>query len=102
VDDANLTEPKFVIQMTDLEVTAGQTAKYTVKVEGVPDPTVAWLKENEPIKGDRRRVISQADGGVHCLTIHRCVASDDAEYRCQATNSEGIAVSRADLFVDPS
>lgn len=87
--------------MSDLEVTTGQTATFKVKVEGQPEPSITWFKENEPIKGDRRRVIGQLNGGEHTLTIHRCLSNDDAEYRCQATNTEGVAMSRADLFVDP-
>uniref|UniRef100_A0A182NFQ7 Ig-like domain-containing protein n=1 Tax=Anopheles dirus TaxID=7168 RepID=A0A182NFQ7_9DIPT len=62
-----------------------------VNVHGVPKPTIAWLKDGEPITLGEKLLINREPNGVYQLCIHKPVPADCGVYECRAVNSAGTA-----------
>ncbi|EFO22762.2 hypothetical protein LOAG_05722 [Loa loa] len=71
-----------------MQVNEGRTAIINCPVFGSPEPTIAWLKNGQPLgTGSRHAVLN----GGRQLEISDTSATDDARYTCIATNDIGLA-----------
>ncbi|XP_048587479.1 hemicentin-2 isoform X1 [Nematostella vectensis] len=89
--------PKFLESLKP-EETRNETDNLTLtcKLEGKPQATVVWLKDNTELKPDIRLIITQpslVDSGESTLTIINLDRSDEASYKCRANNTVGIVTS---------
>jgi hypothetical protein len=85
--------PAITTQPSNLTVTAGGTATFTIAVTGNPTPTIQWKKGTTNISGANSTT----------YTINNVQASDAGSYSATATNSAGsITSSAATLTVNPS
>ena len=93
------TAPEFIKPLKKVEVVDGSAAKLECWVHGKPEPSIEWLKDDEPVKPSKR-VKTYFDSEVSRLTISDTVADDEGEYKCVATNEHGTASSSAEVLVN--
>lgn len=72
---------------------SGETVDFECSVIGSSNPTVTWLKDNEPLKDDDRYTITEES-----LSIKSVEPQDAGKYTCYAENSEGV--DQADAYLD--
>ncbi|KAM9470410.1 vascular endothelial growth factor receptor kdr-like [Clarias gariepinus] len=87
--------PWFVQNLTSQEVNTSSTLTLTCLVHGAPAPSITWYKENIPIKEGPG--ITLMENGE--LIIQRVKKEDEGMYKCQASNSIGVATSSAVITV---
>ncbi len=77
--------PNIITQPTNVTVTAGETAAFTVSATGIPDPVYQWLQNgtNAPY----------ASANNATLTIPNAQAGDAATYSVMVSNSVGVITS---------
>ena len=93
------TEPCFVMQLEDEQVTEGEGVKLKVKVDGIPKPEISWLKDGKPLRlSDRVKTYEEDD--IIVLEITKTELEDEADYSCIARNAAGEAETVTELLVD--
>ena len=74
----------------------GETAIFNCTVDGNPEPSIDWKKDNVTLDITADPDLSQSNSGqVHFLTIQNVHRSDEGQYRCVANNSIGSATSES-------
>uniref|UniRef100_A0A0M3IE08 Hemicentin-1 n=1 Tax=Ascaris lumbricoides TaxID=6252 RepID=A0A0M3IE08_ASCLU len=71
-----------------VQVNAGRTSVINCPVMGSPEPSIAWLKNGQPLAADEKHML--LNGGRQ-LQISDTTLQDDARYTCIATNDIGLA-----------
>lgn len=69
-------------------VILGFPAVLHCEVEGIPLPTITWLKENQPIVSSPQLTYTQ---GGQSLRVAAARGEDAGTYTCRATNPAGTA-----------
>lgn len=94
--------PQFVKCLEDVEVVDGQEVMLFCVVTGKPMPTVTWYHNNQNIAKNEEYVFTcdRQTGHVY-LVILDCLADDEGEFRCVATNAAGQAVTKCKLRILP-
>lgn len=75
------------------------TVRMTCEFEGVPTPSVTWIKDGEEVKSNGRIKIK---GDLGTLLISQSTARDSGIYQCWAENAAGRAGMIIRLFIEPS
>ena len=78
--------PKIDTFPSDTTVVEGEGVYFKVKVSGVPQPTVTWYHNGEPVEEDYAREI-ESDGS---LTIPSAELKHSGVYKAVVDNSQGI------------
>lgn len=104
-------KPVFLSQLSPVAVTSGETARFTVKVSGMPKPTVQWSHNGKVIKSSSiYKLIEEKE--EYTLVITQVTSEYEGEYSCTATNRFGqttcttylevkkIDVSQAERWVE--
>ncbi|XP_056891797.1 myomesin-2 isoform X8 [Takifugu flavidus] len=93
--------PDFIIALRPHTVWEKTPIKLFCTVQGNPRPIVKWYKEGVPVDplSTPGKYKIESKYGVHSLVISRCAVSDTAEYSAVATNSHGVATSKATVIV---
>ena len=99
VDEEHQTKPEFVEKMKDLNTFEGDSAVFSVKVQGYPQPEVKWFTSDREITSDERFVVDSVADGRHTFTIKDCDTKDKGRYKCVASNVVGKVVCSAGLTV---
>ena len=75
----------------------GETAIFNCTVDGNPEPSIDWTKDNVTLNITADPDLSQSNSGkVHSLEIKNIYRSDKGQYRCVANNNSiGSATSLA-------
>ena len=93
-------KPEFVEKMKPANVTEGEAARFDVRVEGNPLPSVDWFKGKDKLADEGRYVMDDnEEDGRFTLIIEDTLSEDAGTYKCVATNEEGQATSKATLAV---
>lgn len=90
--------PQILTQLRDDEVDEGCRYEFSARINGKPEPKIAWLKDGIDVKSNmdyRQEYIN----GVATLVIEESFIEDTAEYTVKATNVGGSATSSANLIV---
>lgn len=90
--------PDFIDRPLSQVKPTAQTARFECTVDGIPAPSVQWLKDGQPLYINGR--IKLKTGNV--LVISQTVTSDSGIYQCMATNIVGTNVASARLLVNTS
>jgi len=94
--------PQFVKCLEDMEVLDGQEVMLFCVVEGEPMPTVTWYHNEKNIMKNEEYVFTYDRQTGHLyLVILDCLADDEGEFCCVATNAAGQAVTRCKLRILP-
>lgn len=69
----------------------GQTAVFTCRVEGSPQPSVSWMRDDQEIDVDGEKYQLMDDGS---LMIQNTSPDDSGYYECMAKGQDGVIKSR--------
>ncbi|XP_078118981.1 titin-like [Sander vitreus] len=81
-------KPVFLSQLAPAAVTSGETARFTVKVSGLPKPTVQWSHNGKVIKSSSIYKLIETKE-EYTLVITQVTSEYEGEYSCTATNRFG-------------
>jgi hemicentin len=84
-----LTKPKIDSKPQDIQVNIGETAELNVKLSGVPQPNIQWLKNGQPFNIDNKRIKTIEKDDSCSLIIDKAQLDDKASYTLKATNKAG-------------
>lgn len=79
-------------------IKAGTTLSLPVNTSGIPNPTVTWLLDEEPVEKSARISIETVDDKT-TLTIKNTALDDTGLYTVEAENKVGKAVAEFDVNV---
>ena len=66
----------------------GEVAVFNCLVEGNPQPSIKWTKNNNVLNIEADPDLSETlSGNNHSLTVQNVYRSDEGQYRCVANNS---------------
>ncbi|XP_070615774.1 vascular endothelial growth factor receptor kdr-like isoform X2 [Erythrolamprus reginae] len=91
------TVPYIMENFTNLEVNVSGTIVLECKVNGIPKPAIAWLKNGHPIAP-----ASGISMENNTLVIERVKKDDEGHYECQAINEMGQDSTRAFIKIEGS
>lgn len=99
-DAGDQIKPAFIAGLYNRSVEVGKPIELSVRVNGLPEPTLAWLHNSQKID-DTSDGIEIIDNGNECFALRLNAASIDhaGEYRAIATNAVGTASTNAILTV---
>ncbi|XP_069890339.1 hemicentin-1 [Dipodomys merriami] len=83
-------------QPTEVIVTRGKSISLQCEVQGIPQPTVTWMKDGRPLT--KGRGVEIVDRG-RSLQLKNTYVSDTGRYVCIAVNVAGMADRKYDLSV---
>ncbi|XP_036128071.1 hemicentin-1 [Molossus molossus] len=83
-------------QPTEIVVTRGKSISLECEVQGIPQPTVTWMKDGRPLTKGRGMEILD-DGRI--LQLKNIHVSDTGRYVCVALNVAGMTDRKYDLSV---
>nr|XP_023671298.1 obscurin [Paramormyrops kingsleyae] len=100
-----LVPPRFLERYPNRTVKSGASITMSVKVEGSPQPSVTWLKEESAedvlwIKPDTPGYKMASSGRQHSLILMDVSKTHTGTYTCIATNQAGQSVCTARLEVE--
>lgn len=75
-------------------ITWGQSAKFTCRVRGNPQPSVVWLRNAVPLFSSHRMQLSRK-----ALRLSSVGPEDEGIYQCMAENEVGSAQAMIQLRV---
>uniref|UniRef100_A0A8C0HDU6 Immunoglobulin-like and fibronectin type III domain-containing protein 1 n=1 Tax=Chelonoidis abingdonii TaxID=106734 RepID=A0A8C0HDU6_CHEAB len=88
--------PRFLVQLKPHVVTTAFDCHMSCAVGGYPKPKITWYKDGRNLSEDPT-FFSTNDFGVCCLVIPGVTKRDEGEYKLEATNELGHAVSKGIL-----
>ena len=91
--------PVFIMPLENQTATEGQPMQLDVRVSGIPEPEVSWIKDDRPVRIGER-IHAEEKGDLFSLKISDVDIEDEGTYTCQATNAAGTATSKAELNVE--
>lgn len=89
----------FTEVLQPVEVVEGSSAKLQCRVSGVPEPSIEWFKDNEPVNEDKR-IKMRFDGELSTLKILTTELEDEGSYKCVAKNEFGSAWCASELLIN--
>ncbi|XP_053165917.1 brother of CDO isoform X2 [Hemicordylus capensis] len=84
--------PEVRMELSQQIITWGQSAKFTCKVRGNPQPTVVWLRNAVPLFSSHRMQLSRK-----ALRLSSVGPEDEGIYQCMAENEVGSAQAMVQL-----
>lgn len=96
--DKKMSRPNIIEKLKDIKGVEGEEARFNIKVDGYPKPTVDWYVGPNLLIDGRKHNRTES-GNTYSLTITDLDEGDVGLYKCVATNEEGKAESRANLDV---
>ncbi|XP_056645716.1 leucine-rich repeats and immunoglobulin-like domains protein 2 [Diorhabda sublineata] len=92
-------KPSFIKKMVDKEVSAGEHVVLQCLAEGIPKPTITWLKDGELIIPTERHFFIHEN---QMVIIVDSVQTDSGNYECRLNNSIGEESGRSRIVVKPN
>ena len=100
-EEAAPEAPRFITELNSFKVMDGQEIKFKIQVTGRPKPDVIWYHNNQVIEENPDFTLTYTqETGEALLHIIEVFPQDSGEYRCEATNIAGTAITRATLDVE--
>ena len=93
--------PEFTWGLISLKVMDGEEVKFRCEVIGKPMPEISWFHDDVPIAENQDfKLTYDMESGACTLLIVEVFPQDAGEYRCEAVNIHGKAVTRAILEIE--
>ncbi|KAL1456666.1 hypothetical protein WDU94_001379 [Cyamophila willieti] len=90
---SNNKAPKFMEGLKSSQATVNEEFKFTVQVSISPEPKVSWYRDDQQVvESDNIRILKETLGLCH-LKIHKLEMTDQAEWKCIATNDFGQSIT---------
>ncbi|ERL94810.1 hypothetical protein D910_12084 [Dendroctonus ponderosae] len=93
-----LQRPQLIHGPEDRELPAGEPIVLQCMAQGVPKPTVTWVKDGELIMATERHFFIAEN---QLIIIVDSVHNDSGIYECHLNNSQGEEVGRSRVVVKP-
>ena len=93
-----ISRPVFTKKLKDVTVEEGSKIELLVEVEGHPEPTVKWTKDNMVVRDGGRIKIEKSEGRCK-LTIDNANKNDKGTYCCCAKNSNAEVKTSCVVFI---
>nr|XP_006823021.1 PREDICTED: titin-like [Saccoglossus kowalevskii] len=90
--------PYFVMKLSDNDMIEGQTVRFDIKFEGVPEPEVTWYREGTEIQSSDKYHIQKASN-YSSLIIPEVFVGDAGVITVQLVSDSGTATCSARLTV---
>lgn len=90
--------PDFKVKLKPLDVTEGDQARLTVKVDGLPKPDIQWYCGTKKIHEDEKYIVEE-ENDLYTLIINDITRDDAATYKCEASNEAGKSTCRGEVVV---
>uniref|UniRef100_A0A8C3F8R5 Obscurin, cytoskeletal calmodulin and titin-interacting RhoGEF n=1 Tax=Chrysemys picta bellii TaxID=8478 RepID=A0A8C3F8R5_CHRPI len=90
--------PYMQVTIEDVQVQSGELAKFHAVIEGNPQPTITWYKDNSLLT-DSNRIHQVKEGTTYALILDKAAPEDDGVYTCIAKNAGGEVLCKAELVV---
>ncbi|XP_020958298.1 hemicentin-1 isoform X2 [Sus scrofa] len=81
---------------TEIIITRGKSISLECEVQGIPQPTVTWMKDGRPLTKERGMEITDEGRILQLKNVH---VSDTGRYVCVAMNIAGMTDRKYDLSV---
>jgi hypothetical protein len=81
-----------------VEVNAGESVEFFVKVSGAPTPTVTWTRKGMPISSNEHYQL-RTENDMYYLLIKKAAADVVGNYLITAMNTSGKVATEIDLSV---
>ncbi|XP_053213912.1 obscurin-like isoform X4 [Panonychus citri] len=94
-----MREPKFIKKLRDKDIDVNDKLTLTVKVDGVPEPTLTWFKDEQEITKISEKVVIGKIDDAYSLTIDSAQSVDEGVYKCSAKNKIGEDSTSARITV---
>lgn len=91
--------PEVIAPLKPIIATEGSPIKMRCRISGEPIPTIEWFKNSARVSTGER-VITGSTGDMQYINFIEVTSSDEARYRCVATNEAGSVYTTADLTVE--
>ncbi|XP_021352030.1 titin-like isoform X3 [Mizuhopecten yessoensis] len=92
--------PTFLEPLRNVVVDHRGCCKLECRVDGIPLPTVKFMRDWRPMTESSRVKIVHEAPDYWCLTLENAMSSDCGQYQCVAENASGKAVSSAKITVE--
>ena len=90
-----LDQPIIIRSSNKTNIIIGNTASLLCQIQGYPNPTITWLKNDMPVPSSKYTTDSS---GLTILTIENATVLDNGKYQCKGVNNLGKASSPAALI----
>lgn len=91
--------PYFIVEpKPKIVVEQGSTLGISTDIKGVPEPEIAWLKDNRPIN-ETDRISFKQDGITYQLVINNVTLEDEGTYTVTAENQRGKVRENTEVVV---
>nr|XP_054587588.1 immunoglobulin-like and fibronectin type III domain-containing protein 1 [Nothobranchius furzeri] len=94
-----MSTPDFIRKPIALTIQEGKLAIFRAIINGNPDPTVTWMRNNGEINEDRYKCVFDKFSGEHQLQMPDVSVDQADTYKCYAKNDFGKAVVTITLNV---
>nr|XP_018667950.1 peroxidasin-like isoform X2 [Ciona intestinalis] len=85
--------PKFTVKPQDQTAIQGRSVTLDCHAEGIPEPTLSWLRNGHTLNRDQRYLVMTSGS----LLIRGVNPGDEGTYTCKAESNAGVSTS--DAFV---
>ncbi|XP_066555062.1 vascular endothelial growth factor receptor 1 isoform X2 [Amia ocellicauda] len=94
-----LEAPQLLRNLSNQSVNVSSSVTLACLAQGVPEPQLAWYKDNHKLTQGSGILLSTGGSTLH---IERITKEDEGLYTCEATNERGSVESSAYLTVEDS
>ncbi len=93
-------KPKFIRKIPGFKTqSVGDSVNLKCQFTGIPTPQNQWFKNGEPLKTSSKITLKAFDDEAS-LTINNIEVSDEGEYSCKISNSQGFEICKCQLDVE--
>lgn len=83
----------FLDPLKDLVIDSRGRGRLECRVDGIPYPTVKWMKDSKSLGESSRLKFHHEEPDYWSLTLESAIMMDSGHYTCVAENHAGQAVS---------
>ncbi|XP_076471204.1 twitchin-like [Babylonia areolata] len=90
--------PQFTENLSPVEVVEGESLTLSCAFTGLPEPNIEWFFNGQMLSSDD--IVSiKTRGSSSRLQISEVVVDDEGDYVCKASNTAGVASTKANVVV---
>ncbi|XP_062595919.1 titin-like isoform X3 [Saccostrea cucullata] len=93
-------QPTVLDPLSDLTLDSHQSGKLVCRVDGLPYPTVKFLKDSRPLTSTSRLRVDYEPPDTWTLTLDKVITTDSGTYTCVAENMAGKSTCSAKITVE--